>query len=164
MSTLIILIFSFCLVWLLNTYVFKNALTVSLMGRIAMAIMLIFTGVSHFYKTQEMVQMMPEFLPNKIQLVYFTGLLEIALAITSLLPRYSKLTSVALILFFLAILPANIIGTFKRVELGGMENGPGYLYFRIPLQLLFIGWAYFFGIHLWGKSRKKEIATHQGNN
>lgn len=164
MSTLIILIFSFFLVWVLNKYVFKSTLTVSLMGRMAMAIMLIFTGSSHFYKTEEMVQMMPEFLPNKLQLVYFTGLLEIAFAIAWLLPRYSRLTSVALILFFLVLLPANIIGSFKRVELGGMENGPGYLYFRIPLQFLFIGWAYYFGIHLCKKSRKKEFATYQGNN
>ena len=71
-------------------------------------------------------------------------------------PRYSKWTSIALILFFLAILPANIIGSFKRVELGGMENGPVYLYFRIPLQLLFIGWAYYFGIHLSERQDEKR--------
>jgi uncharacterized membrane protein len=46
----------------------------------------------------------------------------------------------------LAILPANVIGAFQRVELGGMENGPDYLYFRVPLQFLFIGWVYYFGI------------------
>ena len=42
--------------------------------------MLLFTGSSHFFKTHEMVQMMPEFLPYKIQLVYFTGVLELAFA------------------------------------------------------------------------------------
>ena len=81
MSTLIILIFSFCLIWLLNKYVFISFLTVSLMGRVALAIMLLFTGSSHFFKTAEMVQMMPEFLPYKIQLVYFTGILEMAFAV-----------------------------------------------------------------------------------
>ena len=122
-------------------YVAKNFLSVSLMGKIAMAIMLLFTGSSHFFKTGEMVQMMPDFLPYKIQLVYFTGALDLGFAIALLLPRYAKWTTIALILFFLAILPANIIGSFKKVHLGGMENGPAYLYFRIPLQFLFIGWA-----------------------
>ena len=164
MSTLIILISSFCLLWLLNTYVFKSFLTVSLMGRVALAIMLLFTGSSHFFKTQEMVQMMPEFLPYRIQLVYFTGILEMAFAAGLLFPRYSKWTSIALILFFLAILPANIIGSFKRVHLGGMENGPGYLYFRIPLQLLFMGWAYYFGFYLSERQRKKVTSIQKGNN
>jgi uncharacterized membrane protein len=118
------------------------------MGRVALAVMLLFTGSSHFLKTSEMVQMIPEFLPYRIQLVYFTGILEIAFAVGLMFPRYSRWPSIALIIFFLAILPANIIGSFKRVHLGGMENGPVYLYFRIPLQLLFIGWAYYFEIHL----------------
>jgi len=65
-----------------------------------------------------MVQMMPEFLPYKIQLVYFTGVLEMALAAGLMFPRYSKWTSIALILFFLAILPANIIGSIKEYTLG----------------------------------------------
>ena len=159
MPTLIILISSFCLIWLLNKYVAKNILSVSLTGKIAMAIMLLFTGTSHFFKTPEMVQMMPDFLPYKIQLVYFTGALELAFAIALLLPRYAKWTSIALILSFLAILPANIIGSFKKVHLGGMENGPAYLYFRIPLQVLFMGWAYYFGIHLHERQRKKITAS-----
>ena len=161
MSTLIILISSFCLIWLSNKYLVKNFLTLSLMGKIAMAIMLLFAGSSHFFKTQEMVQMMPDFLPYQIQLVYFTGAMEIAFAIALLVPRYSKWTSIALILFFLAILPANIIGSIKKVHLGGMESGPSYLYFRIPLQFLFMGWAYYFGIHLPEKQDKKNVAASQ---
>jgi uncharacterized membrane protein len=147
MFTLILLIVSFCVFWMLSKYVIKGYFTVSLIGRIAMAIMLLFTAISHFYKTDEMVQMMPGFLPAKTELVYFTGVLEILAAIGLLFKRTAKWTSVLLILFFLTVLPANIIGAFRRVALGGMENGPDYLYFRIPLQLLFIGWTYYFGIH-----------------
>jgi uncharacterized membrane protein len=90
MSTLIILISSFCMLWLLNRYAFRNFLTLSLMGKIAMATMLLFTGSSHFLKTPEMVQMMPDFLPCKIQLVYFTGALELTLAIALLFPRHAR--------------------------------------------------------------------------
>jgi len=163
MATLTILIVSFLILWLTRKFVFKDALTLSLMGRIAMALTLIFTGASHFFKTDEMVQMIPEFLPNKIPLVYFTGILEFAAAIGLVINRFAKWTSIALILFFLAILPANVIGSLKSVALGGMENGPGYLYFRIPLQLLFIAWTYYFGIYWREKPLKKIASTAKSN-
>jgi uncharacterized membrane protein len=131
------------------------------MGRIAMAIMLLFTGASHYFKTGEMVQMMPEFLPYKIQLVYSTGAMEMTFAVALLFRRYAKWTTIALILFFLALLPANIIGSFKKVHLGGMETGPAYLYFRIPLQFLFMGWAYYFGIHLPERQDEKKVTPSQ---
>jgi uncharacterized membrane protein len=126
------------------------------MGRCALAVMLLFTGTSHFYKQQEMVAMMPAILPYKLEIVFFTGMIEIVGAIGLLTRRFVILTSFALILFFIAVLPANIIGAQKRIALGGMENGPVYLYFRIPLQLLFILWTYYFGIHL----LRRELKTY----
>jgi uncharacterized membrane protein len=108
--------------------------------------------------------MIPEFLPYRIQLVYLTGVVEMAFAAGLMFPHYSRWTSIGLILFLLAILPANIIGSFNRVHLGGMENGPGYLYFRIPLQLLFMGWAYYFGFYLPVRRHKKVTSIKKGNN
>ena len=160
MATLIALISTFLILWLTNTFVAKGSLSLSLMGRIALAVMLLFSGSSHFYKTDEMLQMMPDFLPNKLNLVYLTGVLEIVAAVGLLINRFAKLTSIALILFFIVILPANVIGSMKRVELGGMQYGPNYLYFRIPLQLLFIAWTYYFGIYMVGKPQKKIISSH----
>jgi uncharacterized membrane protein len=148
MSTLTILVCSFFLLWVLNIYAFNHFLKLSLIGRIAMGIMLLFTGSSHFFKTAEMVQMMPDFMPYKLLFVHLTGAMELVFAIALIIPRYSKWTAIAIIAFLLAILPANIIGSFKEVPLGGMEHGPTYLYFRIPLQFLFIAWTYYFGIRL----------------
>lgn len=163
MTTLIILLISFCIAWLLNTFVLKTFFSWSLTGRIALAVMLLFTGSAHFYKTEEMIQMMPEFLPNKLQWVNYTGVLEIVTAIGLLISRTAKWTSIVLIFFFLAILPANIIGSLKKVELGGMENGPVYLYFRIPLQFFFIGWTYYFGIHRLDKHLFKLAVNNPTN-
>ena len=160
MSTLIILVSSFFLLWLLNIYAFNHFLTLSLIGRIAMGIMLLFTGSSHFIKTSEMVQMMPDFMPYKVLFVHLTGAMELAFAIAFIIPRYLKWTAIAIIAFLLAILPANIIGSFKEVPLGGMEHGPIYLYFRIPLQFLFIAWTYYFGIRL-AKSQHETVTPIQ---
>lgn len=158
MSALIILIVSFTFLWALNTYVIGHYFSIRQIGRISLAIMLLFTGTAHFYKTSEMVQMMPDFLPYKTEIVYLTGVLEILGAVGLVIERTAKLTSIALILFFLAVLPANIIGSMKQVQLGGMENGPAYLYFRIPFQILLIWWAYYFGIRL-KKNSSNNIST-----
>jgi uncharacterized membrane protein len=146
MVPLLVLLLSFAALGLLNNYVLKNKVTLSFIGRTSLSLMLLLTSSAHFSKTAEMVQSMPDFLPSKIQLVYFTGIIEIIAAIGLLVNKTAKITSLALIVFFITILPANIIGSLKEVKLGGMENGPAYLFFRIPLQLFFIWWTYYFGI------------------
>ena len=146
MAPLIILIVCFGITFIINKFLLKDRLSLSFIGRLSLAIMLIFTGIGHFAKTDLMIEMMPEIIPFKKETVYFTGFIEIMASIGLLTQKFAKLTCIMLILFFLAILPANIIGSIKEVELGGMEKGVNYLYFRIPLQILFIVWAYYFGI------------------
>jgi uncharacterized membrane protein len=162
MSTLIILLLTFFISLALNRYVLDKKFKSERLGRFAMSTMMVFTGVAHFFKTSEMVAMMPQGLPFKVELVYATGVLEILAAIGLVLERYAKITSIALIVFFILILPANVIGSLNRVELGGMENGPLYLLFRIPLQILFIWWTYYFGVRSYQKipARRSESLSH----
>ncbi len=160
MAPLIILVISFAIASALN-FLAKKKFSISDLGRFALAIMLAFTGASHFIKTEEMVQMMPSFVPYKALFVYVTGVLEIGAGVGLLFRQLAKFTSFALIVFFVLILPANIIGTVKQVELGGMENGPLYLFFRVPLQLFFIWWTYYFGIYLLKKDLgRSESYSH----
>jgi uncharacterized membrane protein len=63
-------------------------------------------------------------------------------AVGLLIPATSRLTSWCLIAFFVAVLPANVYGALNRVGVG--EHGPAYLWFRVPLQVLFIGWVWYF--------------------
>lgn len=114
-----------------------------------MAAMLAFTAVAHFVFWRGMVAMIPQFLPLKKEIVHFTGLVEILAAAGLLFAATRALTGLLLILFFLAILPANIIAARKRVDIEkaeGMGNGLAYLWFRIPLQLFFISWVYYCSI------------------
>ena len=93
--------------------------------------------------------MMPGFIPFKKGLVYFTGIVEIAAAIGLLIPGLKVLTAWLLILFFIVLLPANINAAIHHVDYqkGSFEgNGTNYLWFRVPLQLLFILWVYFAAI------------------
>ncbi len=118
---------------------------IPLAGRIAMAAMLVFTAVGHFAFTKGMSMMLPDFVPFKTETIYLTGLIEIAAAIGLLIPGLKQITGWLLIVFFLLLLPANIYAAFKHVDYQkGTLEGPGmaYLWFRVPLQLLFIVWTY----------------------
>ncbi|MCR6640399.1 MAG: hypothetical protein NVV82_15725 [Sporocytophaga sp.] len=118
---------------------------IPLAGRIAMAAMLVFTAVGHFAFTKGMSMMLPDFVPFKTETIYLTGLIEIAAAVGLLIPGLRYITGWLLIVFFLLLLPANIYAAFKHVEYQkGTLEGPGltYLWFRVPLQLLFIVWTY----------------------
>ena len=148
MTPLIILLVSFGFFFAFDKFLLKGKFGLSLIGRISMALMLVATGIAHFTSTDLMVEMMPEFFPAKRKIVYFTGICELLAVIGLIWNKTAKLTSVMLIIFFLAILPANIVGSIKEVHLGGMENGTVYLLFRIPLQIFFILWVYYFGIRI----------------
>jgi uncharacterized membrane protein len=146
MAPLIILLVTFAVLYLVDRFALSGRLGLSLVGRASMAVMLVATGISHFTNTEEMIAMMPDFMPAKRELVYFTGICEL-LAVPGLLwNKTAKLTSVLLLLFFVLVLPANIAGSLKEVQFGGMEYGPLYLLFRIPLQILFIWWDWYFGL------------------
>jgi uncharacterized membrane protein len=146
MAPLIFLLTTFAILYLVNRFLLDRRLSVSLIGRASMSVMLIVTGVSHFMSTQQMVDMMPDFMPAKREMIYFTGVCELAAAVGLLWSKTARLASVLLIVFFVLVLPANIAGSLKSVQFGGMEYGPLYLLFRIPLQILFIWWVWYFGL------------------
>lgn len=110
-----------------------------------MAIMLCFTAVAHFGYTEGMVMMVPDAVRFKKLTVYLTGVLELVFAFFLISGRYQKLTGWMLIAFFLMMLPANIRAAIQHIDYRTASfdgPGPAYLWFRIPLQLFFISWAY----------------------
>ncbi|MGJ8658407.1 MAG: DoxX family protein [Cellulophaga fucicola] len=114
-------------------------------ARIAMSIMLVFTAIGHFIFTKGMSMMVPQFIPFKNSFVYLTGIFEILLAIGLLIPKLKVISGWTLIIFLLLMLPANIYASIHNVnyQKGTFDgNGLAYLWFRIPLQVLFVIWTY----------------------
>ena len=148
MKPLIVLLISFAIA-LLAIKLITGQFDLAFSARIAMAVMLVFTAIAHFAFTKGMIMMIPEFIPFKKEIVYFTGIIEIAAAVGLLIPGLQVLTGWSLILFFLLLLPANINAAIRHIDFEkGTFEGPGanYLWFRVPLQILFILWTYFAGI------------------
>jgi uncharacterized membrane protein len=134
---------------MLATLLLKGQVDYQLSGRIAMSAMLLFTAVGHFAFAEGMTLMIPGSIPFKKQLVYFTGVIEIAASICLLIPALQVSTAWFLIVFFIILLPANIYAAIKHIDYQkATYDGPGmsYLWFRIPLQILFIVWVYWFAL------------------
>ncbi|AHF14069.1 DoxX family protein [Niabella soli] len=146
MKPFLILIITFILS--LAAYkIFTGAGNTAVAGCIAMAVMLLFTGIAHFAKPKEMEHMLPPVVPARIFLILVTGIFEIAAAIGLMIPQTRMLTGWSLIVFFLLILPANIYAAVApKTKTDFTGQGLKYLWFRVPLQLFFIIWVYIFAV------------------
>ncbi|WP_052595335.1 hypothetical protein [Aureispira sp. CCB-QB1] len=149
MKPLIVLLTSFLILVFITK---KNQrFRIALSARIALSIMLCFTAIAHFVFTEGMAMMLPAIVPFKIPIVYGTGLLEIGAAVMLHIPKYQKAIAWFLLGFFILLLPANINAAILEVDYqNGTYDGHGvaYLWFRIPLQVLFILWTYFSAIRV----------------
>jgi uncharacterized membrane protein len=130
---------------LIVTKLLTKSFNYPLSGRIAMAVMLVFTAIGHFAFTKGMTMMLPDFIPFKTEIIYLTGIIEIIAAVGLLIPSLRVWTGWALIIFFILLLPGNIKASIDHINYQKASfdgNGPAYLWFRIPLQILFIVWTY----------------------
>ena len=142
MAPLVVLLTTFLALVLVRRFLAPHTLTWSFCGRAAMSAMLLLTGSSHFFMTEELAAMLPPAVPMRHETIYATGVIELLAAVGMLIPATARLTSWCLIAFFIAVLPANIYASLNRVGVG--EHGPAYLLFRMPLQAFFIGWVWYF--------------------
>ena len=113
--------------------------------RVGLAAMFFFTAVAHFNSMRDdLVAMVPPFVPNPELMVTFTGICEVLGAIGLLVPRTRRIAAVALIALLVAVLPANIHAAQTGVTIGGAAATP--IIPRVVLQLLFIGLLWWSGV------------------
>ena len=150
MKPLLVLVAVFALC-MLFTYAFNGREELYFSGRLALAVMLLFTSLAHFVFMKGMVLMVPPFIPMAVKklMVTITGVIEIIGAAGIMIYDTRIVAGYLLIIFFLALLPANVYATQRKVNMeAGDFTGPGlyYLLFRIPLQVFIIFWTYYFTI------------------
>jgi len=112
--------------------------------RAGLALMLLFTASAHFNSMRhDLVRMVPPAIRHAMAMIYFTGVCEIAGAIGLLIPATRLAAVVALILFFVAVLPANVRAARAGVQLRGKPATR--LAVRVPMQVLFIALTWWVG-------------------
>lgn len=148
MKPFFVLIISFIILILIEKQTSSDK-DVLFAGNIAMSIMLLFTALGHFKFRNSMVAMLPLFVPKKFEIIIITGILEVLFAIGLGIESTKHITAIALILFLLAVLPANIYTAKHKIDYENKHKlGPGlkYLWFRIPFQFFLIVWVWYFSL------------------
>jgi uncharacterized membrane protein len=108
-----------------------------------MALAMIGVGIIHFANPEPFVRIVPPVLPAPLALVYFTGACEIAGGLGLLWSRTRWLAAMGLVVFYVAVFPANINMAVNHLQMDPVHPAPEWVaWARLPFQALFIGVAY----------------------
>lgn len=106
-------------------------------ARDALAVMLVFTGITHFNKMRHsLVRMVPPAFPAPMTIIYVTGILELLGAVGLVIPQTRPIAGICLAILFIAMFPANWYAVRNAIPVAGRPATP--LWVRLPMQILFI--------------------------
>ena len=104
-----------------------------------LALFMVGAGTLHFIKPDFYLNIMPPYLPLHLELVYLSGVCEIALGVLLLVPRFSRFAAWGIIALLIAVFPANIY-VYQHPDV--LPAPPILHLLRLPLQAMFVLWAY----------------------
>jgi uncharacterized membrane protein len=116
-----------------------------------LALLLIAAGTMHFLRSEMFVQIVPPYLPWHRELVYVSGVCEIALGLLLLVPRFSRFAAWGIVVLLIAVFPANIY-LYQHQDL--LPAPPILHLLRLPLQGVLVLWAY------WHTKHSLTCGTH----
>lgn len=114
----------------------KHSKTVS---KLLLAALMLGAGTMHFVRPDFFERIVPPYLPCHRHLVYLSGACEAVLGSLLLVPRFSRLAAWGIIALLIAVFPANIY-LYQHQEL--LPASPLTHLLRLPLQAIFVLWAY----------------------
>src|SRR5687768_15469930 len=96
----------------------------------------VFAGVMHFIISASYVGIMPPWLPWHRELVYLSGVLEIAGGVGLLIPRTRRAAGMGLVVLLIAVWPANLQMVLNARAADKPLWHEALLWLRLPLQIL----------------------------
>jgi uncharacterized membrane protein len=103
----------------------------------------VFAGVMHFVRPRWYERIMPPWVPAHREMVVASGIAEIAGGLATLHPATRRAGSAWSIATLLAIFPANVHMALEAERFRDhVPGGEAALWARLPVQGLFIAWAY----------------------
>jgi uncharacterized membrane protein len=121
--------------------------TCKLFARYSLAVFFISGGICHFIPTmirQLYLPIMPPFLPFKKQLIYISGVMEAVAGGMMLVPEFTALGAQLILVILVLVYPANIYLALSPAAQRATGATPLLSWIRLPFQLLFAAWAYWF--------------------
>ena len=111
-------------------------------SRYLLGVLFIAAGANHFVNPAFYLAMMPAYLPWHSELVFLSGVAEVVLGALLLFRRWAVWAGWGLIALLVAIFPANVNMTLHPELYPSIS--PTVLWLRLPLQAVFIAWAWWY--------------------
>jgi uncharacterized membrane protein len=112
-------------------------------AQFAVVLTFVFTGITHFTKMKvDFIKMIPPWMPYPVTVVFITGILEILGAVGLVIHLTHQLAGICLVLYLIAVFPANAYAARKNIPFRG--RAPTVFWLRLTVQLFFIAmtvWA-----------------------
>ena len=114
----------------------------------------ILVGIEHFREPQKFVDIVPKYMPFALFLVYLTGVIEIVGGLGIIYPETREITGRLMVLFLIAIYPANFNMWINDIAIGGSKFGTNWHIMRAIIQVLLIS------ICIWiGRTSSKQYGS-----
>jgi uncharacterized membrane protein len=112
---------------------------------VLLSLAMVSIGVLHFARPRPFVRIVPKYLSAPLALVHISGFFEILGGLGLLIPATRVWAAWGLIALYIAVFPANIYMLTNNISLNPKKPIPRWaLWARLPFQLVFIAWAYWF--------------------
>ena len=124
-----------------------NTVDVKKTGLVGLALAFAYFASEHFIQTEPLAAMLPPWVPERIAIIYATGLIEWGAGPGAVDPRaIGRIAGWCCIAVLVLFFPANVYAAIHQVGPGGHTWGPEYLLIRGPLQIVLIFWTFRFAI------------------
>jgi Predicted membrane protein len=99
-------------------------------------------GAMHFVIPGMYMRIMPPWIPYPLEMVYVSGVAEMAGGLGLLMPRLRPAAAIGLIALLVAVFPANIQMLSNAIHGDASSLYTALLWLRLPFQPLLIVWIY----------------------
>lgn len=106
-----------------------------------LSLLLVIAGLVHLLDPFSFINALPFFVPFKLEVIFWTGLLEFALAAGLLIKKTRRATATLTAIYFFILLPVHIYVSWYRIPMFGVSSS-FLLWGRTFFQFALIGWAY----------------------
>jgi uncharacterized membrane protein len=111
----------------------------------ALAAVFIVASILHFTRLRaDFAKIVPPQLPKPEAIVFITGVLELIGGVALLIPALTFYAGIALIVYLVAVFPANVYAAQQDIRVGGLSSRPLWRRFLIQVLLIvLLAWVTF---------------------
>jgi len=107
-----------------------------------MAALFVVAGAAHFIKPGVYLEIMPPYVPYPLAMILISGTAEVLLGLLLVFRKTQRLAAWGLVALLVAVFPANLHMALHPELFPDIPTWS--LYARLPLQAVFILWAYWY--------------------